>query len=309
MFENSRKTLFSSLFYPVLLSFAFSSLVLATALVSDRVETTRRSNDAEVANRTSALRLDASLLSSSCQYLFREEETLNYLSGESGQASLLSQALTSFVSRSSRLIGASFYPLEGLSGVGSYQIGGLVSRESLFALPEVSSFLSDPEKEEMLLVRNEAISANYDLMAYPAELGLLSLFKKGKTAEGDGLLVLDYDTVSLLDDILSYGGAPGSGLAYLGLRQGEVLLSRPGSEENPASGTSLLSSEVRDGVFLEASFAEGETVVSSVVVALVVLLGFFFLSLGYGLVAKAFTRLVFDPLEEINRRISSFEES
>lgn len=309
MFENSRKTLFSSLFYPVLLSFAFSSLVLATALVSDRVETTRRSNDAEVANRTSAIRLDASLLSSSCQYLFREEETINYLSGESGEASLLSQALTSFVSRSSRLIGASFYPLEGLSGVGSYQIGGLVSRERLFALPEVSSFLSNPEKEEMLLVRNEAISANYDLISYPAESGLLSLFKKGRTATGSGLLVLDYDTVSLLDDILSYDGASGSSLAYLGLRQGETLLSRPGSEETPAAGASLLSSEVRDGVFLEASFSEAETILSSFVVALVVLLSFFFLSLGYGFVAKTFTRLVFDPLEEINRRMSSFEES
>lgn len=309
MFENSRKTLFSSLFYPVLTSFLFSAVVLASALVSDRVDTTRRSNDAEMANRASSLRIDASLLSSSCQYLFREEETLDYLAGEAGEASLLSQALTSFVSRSSRLIGASFYPLEGLGGVGSYQIGGLVARERLFALPEVASFLSDEEKEEMLLVRKEAISASYDFMSYPTESGLLSLFKKGKTAEGEGILVLDYDTVSLLDDILSYDGTSGSSMVYLGVRQGNNLLSRPGSEAEATNGAVVVSSEVKDGIYLEAAFSQEEVILSSSIIVGIVLVAFSLLSLGYGLVAKGFTRLVFDPLEEINRRMSSFEES
>ncbi len=308
MFENSRKALFSSLFYPVLTSFVFSSLVLATALISDRIDTTRRSNDAEMANRGSSLRIDASLLSSSCQYLFREEETLDYLSGDSGEASLLSQALTSFVSRSSRLIGASFYPLEGLGGVGSYQIGGLVSRETLFGLPEVNAFLLDESKDEMLLVRKEAISASYDFMAYPTEAGLLSLFKKGKTVEGEGLLVLDYDTVSLLDEILSYDADSGSDLLNLNVRQGSAVLRRPGEESSPPSGTAVTAA-VRDGVYLEAVFSDREAIVSSSLIAIIVLVAFSILSTGYGLIAKRFTRLVFDPLEEINRRMSSFEES
>ena len=300
--------MFSSLFYPVLTSFIFSSLVLGTALISDRVDTMRRSNDAEMANRGSSLRIDASLLSSSCQYLFREEETLDYLSGDSGEASLLSQALTSFVSRSSRLIGASFYPLEGLGGVGSYQIGGLVSRETLFDLPEVNAFLLDESKDEMLLVRNEAISASYDFMAYPTEAGLLSLFKKGKTVEGEGLLVLDYDTVSLLDEILSYDADLGSDLLNLSVRQGGVVLCRPGEESPPPSGTTVTAA-VRDGVYLEAVFSDREAIVSSSLIAIIVLVAFSILSTGYGLIATRFTRLVFDPLEEINRRMSSFEES
>lgn len=231
MFKKTKRKLKLALAIPTTLLLSMSALLIGFSLSIYNVNFFNSQIVSSLDFNIEKFNLEISMLDTFNSNIKKDNEIMNYMMGVSDDESTVRQRLTNRVNQFNYLIGESLYPFNN-NETSSLQIGGLVSKDHFFSIPQIQELLKSND-QSLLFLRDESINKTYYLSNYDSSFGMLSLVNVIKYDDKIlGLLVCDFDTQSVYNRILSFNDYEEIKTSEFFIKENDCILKESMSKES-----------------------------------------------------------------------------